>query len=535
MNRRQKLVQQRFLDDEEAVIKRLKTVYNQSLTDINKKVNELDSSIAMLQKALKDIDGDDIGDLAMAVLKGKNYTPQEAQETIRSMLQSKVYQKKYQAALQKQVGGILDKMQDKEFKVVADYLDECYTNGFVGTMYDLQGQGIPLCFPLDQEQMVRAVQLDSKISKGLYTRLGEDISLLKKKIAAQVSRGISTGMSYQQVAQQLAGVSNIGFNNAVRIARTEGHRIQCQAGMDACYKAKERGADVVKKWDSTLDAKTRESHIAVDGEIRELDKPFSNGLMFPSDPNGAAAEVINCRCALLQDARWALEGSFTKMNNFTKQIEEFDGPEDYEEFKKAFFSKENRKYMNYVEQMEDKYKTKDFSKVLAKMSDREYNHYSKLLRESPLYNNDAISWKDLKTEEYKQKYLKVNNLLTNKGAESGKMISIEGKSQKPQLVKIGTQFFASKEKQFGKKVGKHAKDYGLDPSKAEDRAIFQSIIDDITSNAENVRIGYWRGQPEDVLFYIKGEDVVITDQQGEFISILKGGISNERVKNARNK
>ena len=84
-------------------------------------------------------------------------------------------------------------------------------------MFDLQGQGIPLCFPVDQEAMVRAVQLDSKISNGLYSRLGEDVTLLKRKISAQVSRGIATGMSFQQVAKQLSGITNIGFNNAVRI------------------------------------------------------------------------------------------------------------------------------------------------------------------------------------------------------------------------------------------------------------------------------------------------------------------------------
>lgn len=70
-------------------------------------------------------------------------------------------------------------------------------------MFDLQGQGIPLCFPLDQEAMVRAVQLDSKISQGLYSRLGEDVSMLKKHITSEISRGISNGMSYEKVAQQI--------------------------------------------------------------------------------------------------------------------------------------------------------------------------------------------------------------------------------------------------------------------------------------------------------------------------------------------
>lgn len=48
-------------------------------------------------------------------------------------------------------------------------------------------------------------------------------------------------------------------------------------------------------------------------------------------------------------------------------------------------------------------------------------------------------------------------------------------------------------------------------------------------------MGNWRGQEDDVLFYIKGEDVVVTKQNDEFITVLKGGVNNARVKNARNK
>ncbi len=337
MNRRQKLVQQKFLNNEETVIKRLKGVYGQSLKDITGKVADLDKSIADLQKALADVTDDEIGDLAKAFLgRRANISPAEARETLQSRIQSKVYQKRYQEALKGQIDGIMDKMQGKEYKIVSDYLKECYEDGFIGTLFDLQGQGIPLCFPLDQEAMVRAVQLDSKISQGLYTRLGEDVALLKKKITAQVSRGIATGMTFQQVARGLSAYTNIGYNNAVRIARTEGHRIQVQGTMDACYKAKEKGADVVKQWDATLDGRTRESHSQVDGEIRELDKPFSNGLMFPGDPSGGAAEVVNCRCALLQRARWALDES--ELETLQKRAEYFglDKSETFEDYKKNY-------------------------------------------------------------------------------------------------------------------------------------------------------------------------------------------------------
>lgn len=336
MNKRQRLVQQAFLNNEEEVISRLQAIYGESLAGITKKVKVLDSSIAQLQKALGDITEDEIGGLALAVLKKKNLTPAEAQETIRSMIQAKVYQKQYQEALKKQVGGVLDKMGEKQYTTVSDYLTGCYQDGFIGTMYDLQGQGIPLCMPIDQQSMVRAVQLDSKISKGLYTRLGEDVTALKRKITAQISRGVASGLTYREMAQQLAGETRIGFNNAVRIARTEGHRIQCQAGMDACEKAREKGCDVLKQWDATLDGNTRESHSQVDGEIRELDKPFSNGLMFPGDPSGGAAEVINCRCALLQRASWELDEE--ELEELKKRAEFFglDKSASFEEYKQKY-------------------------------------------------------------------------------------------------------------------------------------------------------------------------------------------------------
>lgn len=372
MNKRQKLIQKQFLNNEEAVIKRLKAVYSQSLKDIEKKAQSLQDDINRL------------GTLA------KLATDAEEKAKFLSMQQSKIYQKQWQDALKKQVGSVLDNLQVEEFKTVSEYLHKCYEDGFIGTMFDLQGQGIPLIMPIDQEALVRAVQTDSKISQCLYSRLGEDVALLKKKITAQVSRGIATGMSFQQVALQLAAYTNIGYNNAVRIARTEGHRIQVQSANDACYKAKEKGADVVKQWDATLDGRTRPSHARVDGEIRELDEAFSNGLMFPGDPNGSAKEVVNCRCALLQRARSELEGAFTKWNGITKQLEEFDSPEDYAEFKKSFFSKENSKYMDYVEKMEEKYDTKDFGKVLDSMTEREYKHYSDLLANNPIYRRKKV-------------------------------------------------------------------------------------------------------------------------------------------------
>lgn len=369
MNRRQLLVQKQFLNNEKAVVERLQYIYDQSLFEINEKIRNLEFSIGDLQEEYDWMDPDD-----------------PKRENIKSQIQSKIYQKQYQEVLQEQVDGILKEMQTKQFLTVSDYLDTCYEDSFVGSLFDLHGQNVPMMMPLDQEAMVKAVQMDSKISEGLYTRLGEDVGVLKKRITSEVTRSIATGASYERTAQRLAGQTKIGYNKAVRIARTEGHRIQASAAMDVMHNAKDMGADVVKQWDATLDGNTRPSHRKVDGEIREVNEPFSNGLNYPGDPAGGAGEVVNCRCALLQRARWALDDESTKMNNFTKRLETFDSPQKYDEFKTGFFSDGNVKYMKYVQQMQDKYQTRDFRKILDQMTEREYKHYSTLLGGNPVFN-----------------------------------------------------------------------------------------------------------------------------------------------------
>lgn len=346
MNSKQKLVQQQFLNDETTVLKRLKSIYNASLGDVTDKISSLEFDIDRLQFEY-------------------DWSEDGAEKVkLQSQIQSKIYQKRYQEALQKQLDGILQKMNNKAYKTVADYLNECYTDGFIGTVFDLHGQGIPLIMPIDQEALVRAVQLDSKISKNLYTKMGENVTKLKRDIAAKVSRGIASGMSYEQVAQQIrhkmVGTYNTNggaLARALTIARTEGHRIQVQAGMDACYKAKDMGADVVKQWDSTMDKKTRESHQKVDGEIRELDEPFSNGLDCPGDPDGGAAEVINCRCALLQRAKWALDDEELESLKEKAAFFGLDKTENFEDFKK--------KYLKAVEEVE---KTEEHQEATLKVN-----------------------------------------------------------------------------------------------------------------------------------------------------------------------
>ena len=62
-------------------------------------------------------------------------------------------------------------------------------------------------------------------------------------------------------------------------------------------------------------------------------------MLYPGDSNGVASEVVNCRCALLQRAKWALsDEEFTKMNGETNELQHFESVADYNEFKKIFWN-----------------------------------------------------------------------------------------------------------------------------------------------------------------------------------------------------
>ena len=315
MNKKQKEVELAKLSDEERELKRLKVIYNQAAKDISEKLVLSNGKINLLLAHFDELD-----------------------DVQKSILQSQIYQRNFQNSLKKQIDGFMKDLESKQYDSIDSYLKECYETGFVGTMYDLHGQGIPLVMPIDQKKVAAAIKLDPKISKNLYTKLGEDVNFLKKRIANNVSRGIATASEYKVIARNISADSNVGFNRAMRIARTEGHGVQVQAAADVQHEAKSKGADIVKQWDAALDGRTRESHRQVDGEIRELDEKFSNNMMYPSDPAGGAAEVVNCRCALLQRAKWALDDEELETLKERAKYFKLDKAENFEDFKKKYLN-----------------------------------------------------------------------------------------------------------------------------------------------------------------------------------------------------
>ena len=86
--------------------------------------------------------------------------------------------------------------------------------------------------------------------------------------------------------------------------------------------------------------------------------------------------------------------------------------------------------------------------------------------------------------------------------------------------------------QLGRKIKKHGKEWGLDPSENKDRLEFRRITKDIVDNHTQSVKGKWMGQPEECTFYIKGKDVVIVNSEGVYVTTMKDGVNNRRVREA---
>lgn len=305
MNKRQKQVQQSLLNSEIDVLNALEESYQKALNDINGVIAKL--------LARKDTEN----------------------------LQAIIYQLKYQRLLKSEIEGFLNALHTQNYQLIDDYLKDSYITAHIGTLFDLQGQGVPLILPLNQEQMISAITLNSKLSEPLYNSLGYDVEHLKINVVSEISRGIAQRLTYAEMARNLSAKTKLPMKRTFNIARTEGHRIQQEATYNLQARAIKKGAKIFKQWDSTLDRKTRPTHRELDGQMIGVNDYFhSSGggkALYPGgfdDPK----EDCNCRCCLVQVAEWELsDDAFTKMNGETNELQHFESIDDYNKFKKKFW------------------------------------------------------------------------------------------------------------------------------------------------------------------------------------------------------
>lgn len=114
--------------------------------------------------------------------------------------------------------------------------------------------------------------------------------------------GYKSDLSLPQISSNIEKllVGSKARSRAATIARTETHSTSSYANDEV---TKSLGIPNQKKiWLATNDPRTRDSHSIISGTEIGIDEKFTVGntkMKYPGDPEGGAANVINCRCVLL--------------------------------------------------------------------------------------------------------------------------------------------------------------------------------------------------------------------------------------------
>lgn len=135
-------------------------------------------------------------------------------------------------------------------------------------------------------------------------RFGRMNELTQKKIRNALAKGVEKGEGAEKLAKRIQKM--FGFmkkSRALKIARTEVMR----ASNFGTYESfRQSGVVDYKRWLATRDKRTRQSHVAMDGQLQKLKAPFKlksgkykgRGTLYPG-AFGIPAEDIHCRCTLI--------------------------------------------------------------------------------------------------------------------------------------------------------------------------------------------------------------------------------------------
>jgi HK97 family phage portal protein len=146
-------------------------------------------------------------------------------------------------------------------------------------------------------------------------------------VRSALLEGMSNGENLRDLTRRVDEVFDGRKKNARAVARTETTGT-ANAGATEAYKQ----AGLKKhRWvavNAGADPDTREEHADMHNEVRALNEPFSNGLMFPGDTSGDPASFINCRCATRGVVPGAEEASASLLSNYWKVFERRRGRDE---------------------------------------------------------------------------------------------------------------------------------------------------------------------------------------------------------------
>ena len=190
--------------------------------------------------------------------------------------------------------------------IINGYMPDVYASGHNFGTYEVEhGTKINTSYVLYNKEAVERIFRDNpdmlpppgkKVSQAIAE--GREKRWNNQHIQSVMTQGILQGESIPKIAKRLAEkVGDSNYNAAIRNARTMTTRAENAGRLDSYKRAEKLGIKLKKMWVATLDHRTRDSHVDLDGEVVGLNETFSNGMDYPGGM-GPPEEVYNCRCSL---------------------------------------------------------------------------------------------------------------------------------------------------------------------------------------------------------------------------------------------
>ncbi len=212
---------------------------------------------------------------------------------------SKKLQKELLEFIRSQMYVKANQLEENQRQIMYDFLKHNASTAYNELFYEFEmSEEIPLSFALLTDKQIATIINTPIAGRKLSTRLKGNSTKMKKNLNRVLTRGFSKGWSTQKMAAQIAEIGAANYRRAMNIARTESGRVTSVTRQQSQQHAKDLGIKAQKKWISTLDGDTRNTHRQFDGQIRDIDDYFEIAGMKTLQPHmfGIASEDCNCRC-----------------------------------------------------------------------------------------------------------------------------------------------------------------------------------------------------------------------------------------------
>ena len=374
------------------------------------------------------------------------------------------------------------KLQNENQINIYDHLENQYMDGYFKGVFNVSKDiGFSFDFAKPDEETVR-LSITNKWSGENYSkRLYKNTKSLAADLKGTITNGIIKGESVSKMSKSLKEKAGISHYRARVLVRTESAYIHEQATFDTY---KECGIEKYR-YLATLDRRTSEICQNLDGRVFDISEKEIGVNYPPMHPNCRSTTVAETSGTSKRLARGANGKNYEVPGNMTYK-EWYNNLSEDEKGKMKLLNKKDRNAKA------DKAKYKEYKKVLGK-------DMPSLARFKDLKYNNA--------EEYGLIKKSINDI------KNAKLSISDG--------------------QFGKKFGKHGMEYVPSLKAPGATEIYREKIYEVRKFYEVRKIGEFKGQDEEVVYYQKGEDLLLTQKNGEFVSLFKGGNENARFKNAR--